>query len=279
MKHIILGLAVCACLVAGVANSAESNRVLVWGQEAMKLTLSVGNERLIEFPQPLIDLQMPNYITSPAMSRPELLPDGRLFWLANDEWEEVRIRAIGADGEVYLLDVDATTAANDNNPIQIIKSEKIDLDRLSELEQSSVPSGGYDYIDLAKYAAQHVYGPSRLVEPLSGVRRTEMNQEPVDIYRGVGLELYTVAQWKSEYPEQYVTILKVVNSTHEDIEIDPRKMRGDWLYAAPHNATVMPFGYMGDTTHIYLVSNQSFYQSIPTMLQARVRESEGVDGR
>ena len=270
MKPKLLALSIIVSLATGLTQAAESKRTLVWGQEAMKLTLSVGDERVIMFPQPLIDLQIPQYLTSSDISRPELLPDGRLFWLAIDEWDEVRIRAIGADGEVYLLDVTASTAANDNHPIEIVKSVPAEQKQLDEAALSRVPTGGYDYIDLAKFAAQNVYGPSRLIQPLSGVSRAPMEQHVVELYRGVGLKLSTVAQWKSDHPEQYVTIIKVVNTSNVDINIDPRKLRGEWLFAAPHNSTVMPFGYMGDTTHLYLVSERPFYQSIPKLLKASV---------
>lgn len=274
MKPKLLALSIIVSLATGLTHAAESKRTLVWGHEAMKLTLSVGDERVIVFPQPLVDLQMPQYLTSSDMSRPELLPDGRLFWLANDEWDEVRIRAIGADGEVYLLDVSASTAANENHPVEIVKSIPVEQERLDEASASRVPAGGYDYIDLARYAAQHAYGPSRHIVPLSGVSRAPMEQHVVDIYRGVGLEISTVAQWKSDHTEQYVTMLKVVNTTSRDITVDPRKLRGNWLFAAPHNDMVLPSGYTGDDTRLYVVSDRPFYRSIPKLFQAHVRGSE-----
>jgi len=256
--------------VSGALFANESVRTLVWGNKAMEITLSVGNERMIRFPQPLVDIQMPQYLLSESISRPELLPDGRLFWLAKQEWDAVRIRAIGADSEVYLLDVSASSKATDTNPIEIVKSIPVDPQVLEEAAVSRVRKGGYDYIDLARYAAQHVYGPSRLIKPLSGVSRVPMEQHVVNIYRGVGLEISTVAQWQSQLPERYITILKVTNTTKQDVDVDPRKLRGDWMFVASHNDSVLPFGYLGDTTHLYAVSRTPFYKAIPNLLHARV---------
>lgn len=267
LSRYVIGFIILCC---SYAHASESPRTMIWKDAAMQISLSVGNERLITFPQPLIDIQMPQYLVSGSISRPELLPDGRLFWLAKEPWDSVRIRAIGADGEVYLIDIEALDEEIENNPIEIVKYTPIDPRQLSDSAVSRVPNGGYDYIDLARFAAQHIYGPSRLIKPLSGVSRVSMEQHVVDIYRGFGLELSTVAQWQSSIPERYITVLKVQNRTNEDVDVDPRKLRGDWMFIASHNDSVMPFGYHGDVTHLYLISETPFYKAIPNLLHARV---------
>ena len=186
------------------------------------------------------------------------MPTGRLYWLANESFDPVRITAHGANGEIYLLDINASTESGEPNPITIQKVEEPDLDQIEKSIQENTPKAGYDYIDLARFAAQHMYGPQRLIKPLAGVQRIDVGDDSIELFHGSELHARPLAQWHSRRPELYVTVVELQNRTNRVVEIDPRNIRGKWLFAASHNNTIDASGYLGDFTHIYLVSEFPF---------------------
>jgi len=181
-----------------------------------------------------------------------------LYWTAQEDFDDVRVRAQGADGEIYLFNINASTKLGEPNPLVIEAHDPEAETRIRREIEQSLPKRGHDYIDLARYAAQHMYGPQRLIKALPGVIRRPIPTESVALFRGGAVVAIPVVQWMSLRPEQYVSVVEVRNLTNQTIEIDPRSIRGKWLFSASHNATLEPKGFIGDTTHIYLVSALPF---------------------
>ncbi len=255
MTHVAtpcLMLLVLAPILAQAANPAHSPVHVVWNKTPIQVTLPINTERLIEFPAPITELSVPPAIDAPA-SRIMLTPDGRLYWLAHQGWERQRVIAQAADGYLYLLDV----AADENglaHPLIIEVAKAQDArqppDRVAQTD--------YDYVDLARFAAQHMHGPARLIKPLPGVVRIPVHADPVPAVRGGQVITTPVAQWRAPKPVRYVTALKVINAMNYPVPLIPLAFRGEWLFFAPHHPVVNPAGDRGDSSFIYLVSAQPF---------------------
>ncbi|RUM93760.1 MAG: hypothetical protein DSZ28_06700 [Thiothrix sp.] len=242
-----------------------SVRHVVWDKSPIQIVLPVGVEKRIEFPEPVVDILIPPNIADP-ISRTQLTPDGRLYWLATKPWEVERIRVETVSGYFYLLDVQASDKAGEPNPL-IIEHDK-ESDKQNDPEKTAEPEG-YDYVDLSRYAAQHMHGPARLIKPLPGVRRVPVEHRVIPLYRGNELEVMPVAQWHSPNPPLYITALKLVNLTAHSVEITPLNLRGQWLWSAPHHPSVMPRGSLGDESFYYVVSDQPYNQAIGKLSHRR----------
>ncbi|MCF6231113.1 MAG: TIGR03749 family integrating conjugative element protein [Gammaproteobacteria bacterium] len=254
----LLLLLLCSVALA----DSTSPRHHVWNKMPIKVVLPVGTEKRIEFPAPVSDLKIPAQIGEPA-SRVQLTPDGRLYWLATIPWESVRVIAQTADGYVYLLDVQASEEAGEANPLIIEHASNPSLHTPLELS----PPEGYDYVDLVRFAAQHMHGPQRLIKPLPGLTRTAIKKKRIDhLIRGDQLSVTQLAQWRSARPELYVTAVAVTNKMRYPVPLSPLTLRsneiGAWSFAASHHPAVNPIGQTGDTSVWYLVSKKPFQQII-----------------
>jgi len=247
-----------------------SVRHVVWDKSPIQIVLPVGVEKRIEFPEPVVDILIPPNIADP-ISRTQLTPDGRLYWLATKPWEIERIRVETESGYFYLLDVQASDEMGEPNPLIIEHPKEGDTEQ-NAADKIADPAG-YDYVDLSQYAAQHMHGPARLVKPLPGVRRVPVERRVIPLYRGNELETMPVAQWHSPNLPLYITALKLVNLTAHPVEITPLKLRGQWLWSAPHHPSVMPRGSLGDESFYYLISDKPFNQAIGKLSHQHVSKA------
>ncbi len=241
-----------------------SPRHHVWNKTPIKIVLPVNVEKRIEFPAPIADLKIPAPIADPV-SRIQLTPDGRLYWLATLPWETQRVMAQTADGYVYLLDVQASEEYGEPNPLIIEHPATLDASKYAPEKIS--PKRGYDYVDLSRYAAQHMHGPARLIKPLPGVTRRPVKHQRIDhLFRGDQLSAVPVAQWRSPKPVMYVTAVKVTNKMSYAVPLEPLRVRGAdsgaWLFAASHHGVVDAKGRPGDTSFWYLISKRPFAEVI-----------------
>ncbi|MCP5451532.1 MAG: DUF3438 family protein [Gammaproteobacteria bacterium] len=86
------------------AGAAEAVDVL-WRGLPLPVSLVVGEERRIDFPEPMADLDVPQAVT--AHSRLVLTPTGQLHWQAREPFPAARVLATSVSGTLYQLDVHA----------------------------------------------------------------------------------------------------------------------------------------------------------------------------
>jgi integrating conjugative element protein (TIGR03749 family) len=107
---------------------------------------------------------------------------------------------------------------------------------------------------LTRFAAQNLYAPLRTVEPLPGVMR-------VNLRRGLDLgtlmptlpvRAVALASWRLE--DQWVTAVRLTNSSSGSVTLDPRVLQGDFLTATFQHEALGPRGTPEDTTVLYLVT-------------------------
>ncbi|EMM6791468.1 TIGR03749 family integrating conjugative element protein, partial [Pseudomonas aeruginosa] len=98
------------------------------------------------------------------------------------------------------------------------------------------------------------YAPLRTVEPLPGVMRVNLRRDldlgtlmPTLPVRAVAL-----ASWRLE--DQWVTAVRLTNSSSGWITLDPRVLQGDFLTATFQHEALGPRGMPEDTTVLYLVT-------------------------
>ena len=248
--HRVLRFALVAFALQAFNVSAEPPvRHHVWDKTPIPLTLNIDVEKRIEFPAPLATVDLPASLQSPASSL--IFTGNTLYWTAHQAWSTTRLHATTTDGTIYFIDTTASADTGDNQPLVILTEQPVDT-------ADAEPPPRYGYVALVRYAAQQLHGPKRLVKPLPGVTQRPVQAIRLPLVQGATLEARPIAQWHAARDGLYVTAVAVQNATDRVIELDPLELRGQWVFAAPHQPSVTPRGTHGDATAWYLVSTAPF---------------------
>ena len=254
-----LTLILCLLPLALLAQPVDLIEHRVWNKTPIHIVLPVGKERRIDFPLS-VQLQVP--ATVKALSeRIQITESGSVYWIAREPFAKQRVNAITDTGYSYLLDIEARPKGH-QHPIAIVD------DRIPKEEANTRQSPGqsydYDYVDLLRFASQSLYAPERLIKPLPGLRRIEIETDPLPLVKGADLLTEPMAQWAAPtIPSLYVTAIRVTSNSLNKITLDPRLLRGDFLAASSQHAFVNPVGEEGTTTAWYLISAQPFNEVTP----------------
>lgn len=226
----------------------------VWDKTPINIVLPVGEERRIDFPIS-INLQLPNHVQQ-FSKRIQITESGSVYWIATKSFKKVRVNAVTETGYSYILDVEARPNGH-KHPIEIL-DDRIPKKTTGTSQINSSPLD-YDYVDLGRFASQSIYAPERLIKPLKGIKRIEVDSSEKNLVKGGDFITEPMAQWMVEtIPSLYVTAVRVTSNSLKTEILDPRLIRGDFVAASSQHKHINPAGHDGDTTTWYLISNQPF---------------------
>jgi len=238
--------------------SSDQIERIVWHKTPIAVTLQVGEERLVHFPDS-VSVGIPPSLATVLRSQSI---NGTLYLLAHAPFEATRVvvRAENA-GPIFVLDIAAQLPAPERPVLpdmQVLVSRSEQPRSEEEGKPRPVPSWGY--VALTRYAAQQLFAPSRLLPPAPGIVRVPIGQDPVALVRGGQVEAIPVAAWRAGL--QYVTAVKLINKTQQPVVLDPRQLRGRWLAATFQHNRLLPSGHEADASALYLVSDRPFATSL-----------------
>ncbi|WP_018995394.1 TIGR03749 family integrating conjugative element protein [Thioalkalivibrio sp. ALJ2] len=252
----ILAIALIAALSGPVsAIAGDSPDRITWDGTPVQVTLPVGQERMIRFPAGHVRVGLPPHIDDQVRV---FSNDGIVYLKAQSSFGSAR--AVIADvesGATFMLDLSAEEGARANEVV--IHRPGSRRDHATDAPDSEPDHQNLDYVALTRFAAQSLYGPSRLAPQMPGVRQVSLNQEPVRLVRGAAVTAEPLAAWRGG--RWYVTAVKLRNATESPVTLDPRDLRGDWLTATFQHARLHPAGHEADTTAVYVVSDRPFDES------------------
>lgn len=237
------------------ASLSDPPERIVWRKVPIELSLVVGEERLVHFPDS-VRLGLPRSLAS-ALRAQSI--HGTLYLQARQPFSSTRIMVhTQPEGPIYVLDIEAVVAdANTRTPpdVQVVLDLQVAHPEVgSEGDGHASPWG---YVALTRFAAQSLYAPERLVPAHSGVVAVSVDPEPVDLVRaGPPVRAIPVAAWRTG--PYYVTAVQLANLASRVIVLDPRALQGAWLAATFQHNRLMPQGHEADGTTVYLVSGQPF---------------------
>ena len=244
-----LGLVLLMAQTLVYADSSMVERI-EWKKVPIRLTLVVGEEQRIEFPD-AVKVGMPASV-QPLLRTQSV--NGTVYLLAHAPFETTRLMVREVDsGRIYLFDVKSTEDSITTHPLQIYVAN----DSEAKDSDSSTPIPDRpDYIQLTRFAAQQLYAPSRLLKDSPVITRVPVSRDAVDLLRGGAVEAIPLVSWQAQ--GLYVTAVKLTNRTHQARTLDPRGLRGTWLTASFQHYRLLPMGDEADTTAVYLISARPF---------------------
>lgn len=234
---------------------------LFYDKEPIKITLHVGQERMIEMPG-----KGPVQTGIPAkFNRGKLrtqIVGNTIYWLATETFEYERITVVDSvTGRLYLFDLQATGKLEMLPHLIVVDADTERAKAEAVLAANEAQNPSFGYIELTRFASQQLYAPERLLKDIPGVNRVPLDVEnPVNLVRGAKIEALPLISWKGG--DLYVTAVRLKNLTNEHIVLDPRDLRGKWLGATFQHARVYPKGDLTDTTSVYLISARPFHESM-----------------
>ncbi|MBX6066557.1 TIGR03749 family integrating conjugative element protein [Pseudomonas aeruginosa] len=266
MKHPVLALL--GLLAVAAAPVAQAVEILRWERMPLAVPLKVGQERIV-----FIDRNVRVGVPAGVGERLRVQSAGGAVYLrASEPIEPTRLQLQDADtGALILLDIAAEPPKDGEaelEPVRIVEGNSTPArygDQPDDADEGPVrtqgPASGRATrretpvpVVLTRFAAQNLYAPLRTVEPLSGVMQVNLRRDldlgtlmPTLPVRAVAL-----ASWRLE--DQWVTAVRITNSSGDWVSLDPRVLQGDFLTATFQHEALGPRGTPEDTTVLYVVT-------------------------
>lgn len=233
---------------------------IVWQRAPIKITLPVGRERFVTFPQAA---QFGYNVERLPSSVLRVENDNQtLYLLAKQPFDTQRVQAKLTDGEIILLDLDAKIKA-DIAPIDIVLPEKPASDQFNNNNTSTI-----DYVTLTRFAVQQLYAPKRLLNTASDITRFPLEASNLTfLYASDAVNTTPLASWRGH--NLYVTAIQLKNKLKKLLHVDPRLFCGHWQAASIYPRTALVASGINDDrdrTTLFIVSNQPFSEAIQSCL-------------
>ncbi|WP_372178602.1 TIGR03749 family integrating conjugative element protein [Xanthomonas axonopodis pv. phyllanthi] len=270
----LLAFSLWTTLWLGDMPAAHAVQILRWERMPLAVPLRVGEERVV-----FIDRNVRVGVPTAIADRLRVQSAGGAIYLkASEAIAPTRLQLQDADnGALVLIDIAAEPAQDGQAPLEPVRIAFGDApgtrygagDRASDGEAGAdVPPADTPSSDaaqrlrhetpvavvLTRYAAQSLYAPLRTVEPARGVT-------PARLRRGLDLDTLApalpvraqaLAAWRLD--DQWVTAIRLTNTSPRWVDLDPRMLIGDFVAATFQHPGLGPAGDATDTTVLYLVT-------------------------
>jgi integrating conjugative element protein (TIGR03749 family) len=249
-----------ALSLMGLASTSAGLEILRWERLPLTVPLVAGHERVI-FIDRNVRVGVPPSVTDRLRVQSA---GGALYLFASEPVEPTRLQLQDADtGALILLDVFAEPGDRPLEPVRIVEgdlpaSRHGDADEpiVGEPPATTRPPARETPVPvvLTRHAAQSLYAPLRTVEAVSGIRRAGMRSDLAldSLLPTLPVRAKALAAWRLE--NQWVTAVRLTNTTPRWLDLDPRGLQGDFVAATFQHPDLGPAGDSTDTTVVYLVT-------------------------
>ncbi|WP_037374364.1 TIGR03749 family integrating conjugative element protein [Sedimenticola selenatireducens] len=230
--------------------ASENVERIEWKKTPIRVELTVGQERQVEFPSS-VKVGVPGNL-QPLLRTQSV--NGTVYLLAHAPFELTRVMVRETEGgQIYLFDISASNKLGQNHPIQLFVQE---ANEHGVLNDGNTIASNISYVTLTRFAARQLYAPARLLQDGPGIVRTPVARDPINLMRGGAIDATPLVAWRAG--GYYLTSVKLTNRTEQPQTLDPRNLRGAWLTATFQHHRLLPAGNEADTTAVYLISARPF---------------------
>jgi len=229
--------------------TAQAVEILHWQRLPLSVPLVVGQERIV-FIDKNVRVGVPNSVAGRLRVQSA---GGAVYLRASEPIEPTRLQLQDADtGALILLDISAR-AANEGEPelepVRIVEGE-VTAGSPAQLPPRQTPIP----VVLTRFAAQNLYAPLRTIETVPGIMRVNLRRDvKLDtLLPTLPVQAMPLAAW---HENQWVTAIRLTNTSDNKIALDPRLLQGDFLTATFQHLTLGASGTPEDTTVVYLVTH------------------------
>ncbi|MGM8229157.1 TIGR03749 family integrating conjugative element protein [Cellvibrio sp. ARAG 10.3] len=258
-------------LVAAISlcvNASTAVVRLVHTDRPIALTFKTNHEHRFMFPE-AVNVDVPAQLTHVMHS---LQPTAQaVYWTPASAFESMRVIARSLDNErVYLLDIRSTEDASAvdyrlENPVLVATTEGAASSDAGEIPSATINAKNPFPIELTRYVSQLLYAPARLQPKASGIRQlpvaaTDLSVDLLSSQKGETYRYRLIGQWRGY--GHHVTAMEVVNQSPVTVELDLRRVRGNWLAITAQHTWLGATNSLEDRTTLYLISKPPFKQAL-----------------
>ncbi len=243
-----------------IATASPAAEILHWEHLPLPVSLIVGEERVIILDSPVragVPASLEGLLRVQSADGAVYLDAEAPFRRSQLELQDLR------SGELILLEVTARRAVAHQpalEPIRILenpnasdtgaRSNQGSAARESRHAAAETPLA----VALTRYAAQSLYAPLRTIEPVPGIEQVPTPKYlPLDtLLPTLPVRATALAAWR--LGSQYLTAIKLTNTSSRWVALDPRLIQGNFVAATFEHPDVGPAGRSTDTTVLYLVT-------------------------
>ena len=244
----------CSALILLVSPLANAVEILRWERLPLAVQLQVGQERVV-FIERNVRVGLPASLQGKLRVQSA---GGALYLLANEAIAPSRLQLQDADdGTLILLDIAAEPAKADEPPLEAVRIVEAERQAPRDADEAAVARPAPPTplpVALTRYAAQALYAPLRTLEAVPGVSTVPLRDDLVldTLMPELPLGYRALAAWRLE--DLWVTAVRLRNTSPRWIELDPRRLQGDFVSATFQHPDLGPKGDATDTTVVYLVT-------------------------
>lgn len=244
----------CSALILLASPLASAEEILRWERLPLAVPLQVGQERVM-FIERNVRVGLPASLQGKLRVQSA---GGALYLLANEAIAPSRLQLQDADdGTLILLDIAAELAKTGEPPLEavrIVEAERLEPRNADETSVARPTPPTPLPVALTRYAAQALYAPLRTLEPVPGVSTVPLRDDLIldTLMPELPLLYRALAAWRLE--DLWVTAVRLRNTSSRWIELDPRRLQGDFVSATFQHPDLGPKGETTDTTMVYLVT-------------------------
>lgn len=252
----------------GLVPAGHAMEILRWQRLPLAVPLVVGQERVV-FVDRNVRIGLPAGVGESLRVQSA---GGTIYLRASKPFPLTRLQLQDVEsGALILLDIDAEPAKAGQaalEPVRIVEGEATPAhysepagappstegdtpaSRTTPTHRRETPVA----VVLTRYAAQNLYAPLRTVEPVAGIGRVNLQRDLAldTLLPTLPVRARALAAWRLE--DQWVTAVRLTNTTARWLDLDPRALQGDFMAATFQHAALGPAGQSSDTTVVYLVT-------------------------
>lgn len=264
LKLILIVLLLSANTVFGDPSSADETQV--WTRAPIQITLPVGEERFLTFPMPV----QFGYNTARLPSSVLRVENDNqtVYLLAKKPFNTERVEARLSNGEIILLDMNASLGADDN-PVDIVLPSNATTLNGQNTNASTITVND---VALLRYAIQQLYAPETVLDSLEsnplGITRFPMEtSHVVPLFEDGSAIAMPLASWHAG--NEYVTAVQIKNALAQPLTLNAQTICGDWQAASffPQNQIAAHTAALdAGMSTLFVVSNVPFNEAIKNCL-------------
>lgn len=264
--------------IGALTGEALAVEILHWERRPLDIPLPLEEERIVTLERN-VRVGLPQAISNPEVLRVQSA-GGVLYLKAFEPFDTQRVRVQDVEtGDVLLLDLSARQGAS-SEEVLVVDSRKTRAATTGSTHSSSVRGGSGSQppsqpsaqtthheaqeayatpqpVLLTRYAAQSLYAPQRVIEPVRGVSRVPMRLPETlnTLLPSLPVTATPLGAWRWE--GWTVTAVKLENEDRQRaFELDPRWLQGDFHAATFMHPYLAPRGSVEDTTTVFLITRR-----------------------
>lgn len=280
MKSVLLKLTLCAFL--SVSFNSVATEIIHYDNLPVTVHLHVGSERSIQFGDH-VKVGVTKGQQIKKLFRVQAA-QGVVHLLAYEEFDKQRIQVKRiTDGRVILLDVIAEKSGSKTAPLENLKvlldSENSEI--VEKVVQGKATISIVTPVDLTRFAAQKLYGPTRLHNDVPGITEAILGiDEAIRIFKGVN-KINTVSKPVVAYQGGglFLAGIHIKNISGQAVDLNYLELNLPFSHATFQHHQLHPHGMAGDSTMLYLLSEKplketlypwSYYQDLRVIAERNI---------